>query len=625
MLNSLSCFNRESIFKMSSVDYQNAFALAKALNVKPPAAPSAVEFTENGAPALPSTGNACVDLFFKVTQTAKEDMVKELLELAWMEDSLTALKIVAYFRSCLKGVPGQGARNPARYSYKWMIDNHPATFNVNMETLIKFGYWGDLKHLRGTNMWPLALVIWARSIIEIKNQMIEWLGSNEVTPDQYLISPFPDAVPDDDDSFIAASAYTAPVPKGKKRVDMTAEKCRATGKWKSLAPLPQIDDFGAIKFVPPRQTGKNKPKTKETANNLIRAELRKAIAMLVDEQVDDKTFRRVYLRLAAKRLDLVEEKVCAKHHDRIDYSAVPSKANKRHVKSFKEHDGVRFAAYLESVKKGDVKINTSRLMCHEIVQKAGDSESDAWWKGMHNYLDDQNVWLDDWIAVVDVSGSMQSGGGGIAPIDASRGLGLMIAERKHDGNPFKNFFITFSAKARMRTAKGNTLQQRLSSLNEGMGYNTNFVSVATELISQYKVLNVPQEKMLKKLVVLTDMEHDDGQCNQAACVNPKCNGGDSWGNCPCTDKISVTPKTSFDQFAQVFTDAGCPVPTVVFWNLASRNIHYPVYSGKADVALISGFSSDILMLLLKDGEISPTSMLKTALEHEVYQQLRVVD
>jgi len=616
-------------------DFQNAATLAAALNLNytPPVikpAQSAVAFTENGALALPTTGSACLDFFAKITQSAEKSMTLELLERAWDENPLVALQTVAYLRSCLKGVPGQGARDPARTSYKWIIDNHPGTFNANMETFLKVGYWGDYKHLYDTNVWPVILVIWARHIIDIKTQMLNWLSSQGVTTEQYRSSPFNDRVPIDDAAKMAAVKYMEVPAKGQKRSDLndlTAAKVINIGVWQVLEDLPQIEFFGAIKYVPPRQTGKNKPKTAKKApnkvqdatvkddsliglNNRIRFQLRKAIATLENRTVSDKYFRQVYLGLASHRLQTVEELVCAKHHDHINYSGVPSKANMRHGKSFKNHDQDRYQAHLSKVKTGAAKINTSRLHPHEVAHKArqfgvaDDDQLDAWWEGVHQHLDQEEVFLDGWIPVVDVSGSMDcpAGSSGARCMDVSTAVGMLIAERNR--GPLGGFFLNFSDKTRMiqlPERKTSTFRKRLKKMHEGKGYSTNFVGVATELITQYRKLQVKPEDTIKKVVVITDM-----QFNASCC-------------------FSGNQKTPFEAFSKLFVEAGYPVPTIVFWNVSSRNVSFPVYQGQAKVALISGFSSDLLYLLLKDEDFSPLAMMKQALNHDVYQQMVVVD
>ena len=606
-------------------DFQNATALAAALKlsyttpvIKP--AQSAVAFTENGALALPTTGSACLDFFSKITQSAEKSVTVELLERAWGENPLVALQTVAYLRSCMKGIPGQGARDPARTSYKWIIENHPGTFNANMETFLRVGYWGDYKHLYETNVWPVILVIWARHIIDIKNQMLDWLSSQGVTPDQYRASPFNDRVPRDDAAKAAAVKYREIPPKGEKRAGLTAEQVAATGAWQVLEDLPQIEFFGAIKYVPPRQTGKNKPKAKEVKtgkeesltglNNRIRFQLRKAIETLEDRTVTDKDFRQLYLGLASHRLQTVEELVCAKHHDHIDYSGVPSKANMRHGKSFKNHDEERYQAHLSKVKTGEVKINTSRLHPHEVAHKANqrgaadDDQLDAWWEGVHQHLDKEGVFLDGWIPVVDVSGSMgdPAGSSGASCMDVSTSVGMLIAERNR--GPLGRFFLNFSDHTRMiqiPERKSSTFRQRLKAMREGGGLSTNFVGVASELIAQYRKLKVKPEDTIKKVVVITDMEFNASSC------------------------FSGNRTTPFEEFTKLFKQAGYPVPLIVFWNVASRNVSFPVYQGEAKVALITGFSSDLLYLLLKGEDFTPLTMMKQALNHDIYQQMVVID
>ncbi|GAB2262530.1 hypothetical protein Droror1_Dr00003527 [Drosera rotundifolia] len=69
---------------------------------------------------------------------------------------------------------------------------------------------------------------------------------------------------------------------------------------------------------------------------------------------------------------------------------------------------------------------------------------------------------------------------------------------------------------------------------------------------------------------------------------------------------------------------GSVVPEIIFWNL--RDSHStPVIGNQNGVALVSGFSKNLLKLFLKDGVINPEAIMLAAISGEEYEDLMVVD
>ena len=65
---------------------------------------------------------------------------------------------------------------------------------------------------------------------------------------------------------------------------------------------------------------------------------------------------------------IVERKMCAGQWETIEYPKVCSNAMRRYARAFGKHSHPRFSAYLESVKKGEAKINASVLYPMDIVK-----------------------------------------------------------------------------------------------------------------------------------------------------------------------------------------------------------------------------------------------------------------
>ena len=84
--------------------------------------------------------------------------------------------------------------------------------------------------------------------------------------------------------------------------------------------------------------------------------------------LNEKGYRKVLSELR-KYLKVVERQMSAKEWDKINYEAVPSRANLNYNGAFLRNDEERRRAYLESLKKGEAKINASVLFPHDIVNK----------------------------------------------------------------------------------------------------------------------------------------------------------------------------------------------------------------------------------------------------------------
>lgn len=76
-----------------------------------------------------------------------------------------------------------------------------------------------------------------------------------------------------------------------------------------------------------------------------------------------------------------------------------------------------------------------------------------------------------------------------------------------------------------------------------------------------------------------------------------------------------------------FTEKGYgdTIPQIVFWNLRDSRTT-PVPGSQNGVALVSGFSKNLIKMLLdEDGDINPEAVMEAAISGEEYQKLVVLD
>jgi hypothetical protein len=303
-----------------------------------------------------------------------------------------------------------------------------------------------------------------------------------------------------------------------------------------------------------------------------------------------------YRKMLVEGSNTVEQAMCAKDWSRIEYSKIPSKAMSDYMKAFARNDKDRFTQYIESLEKGETKINAGAVYPYDIVKnmKNGNSRgADAQWNALPNYMEGNTERV---LPVVDVSGSMGSAAGGnpsLTCMDIAVSLGLYISER--NVGPFKDAFVTFSESPKVQVLKG-TLTERHNQLRRAdWGYNTNLQKVFEVVLKKAVDNSVSQEDMPSMIIILSDMQFDTGT-------------GNSWND------------TAQELIERKYSEAGYEVPKVVYWNLNSHG-DSPVTFNKQGTALVSGFSPSLLTSLLSGGSITPETMMLKVVNSERYSRI----
>ena len=311
-----------------------------------------------------------------------------------------------------------------------------------------------------------------------------------------------------------------------------------------------------------------------------------------------------------KYLKVVEVSMSAKEWDKIDYSTVPSRANLIYNGAFLRNDEDRRREYLASLEKGETKINSSVLYPHDIVHKYVNN-SDRWWgrninskdialeqmwKALPNLVQEDNSTM----CVVDGSGSMGTtvGNTGTTALEVANALGLYFAERCTGA--FKDKFITFSFKPQLVDFKNcNSLMEKI---NEAFRHseccNTNIEATFDLILSTALQNNCQQSDLPKNILILSDMEFDDA-----------------------TRGYFATPsKTLFQTISYKFKMAGYKMPRLIFWNICSWTGTIPVKQNDLGVALVSGFSVNVVKMIMS-GELDPYKCLLEQINAERYDKV----
>ena len=301
--------------------------------------------------------------------------------------------------------------------------------------------------------------------------------------------------------------------------------------------------------------------------------------------LSNKDYRKMLSEMR-KYLDVVERKMSAKQWSEINYESVPSRANLIYNSAFLRNDEERRREYLNALERGEVKINAGTLFPHDIVHKYVDAD---WFKrhvllptnstleSLWNALPDTVQGDGNTIVVADGSGSMyDTVGGDVTALDVANALAIYFSERA--SGEFKDKYITFSSRPQLVDfSNAKTLRDKIQiALGHSEVADTN-IEATFDLILRTAVNgNMSQEDMPKNILIISDMEF-----NAAVGFNEP-------------------NETLFATIAKKYAKYGYKLPRLVFWNVNSRTGTIPVKENKLGVALVSGFSVNIVNMVMSD-------------------------
>ena len=337
-------------------------------------------------------------------------------------------------------------------------------------------------------------------------------------------------------------------------------------------------------------------------------QIRKALRM------SSRDYRKMLSRLR-KYLHVVECDMSAREWGAINYEAVPSRANLLYNNAFLRNDEERRRAYLGALEKGEAKINAGTLYPHDIVHKYGRTYGvDATLEGLWNALPNTVNGCGNTIVVADGSGSMNCNVGGntcVTALEVANSLAIYFAERA--SGEFKDKYITFSERPQLVDfSNARTLSEKMRiarRYNEVA--NTNIEAVFNLILSTAVNNHMRQEDIPANVLIISDMEFDS-----CATTNATTDSGYGWFYTRATRPTN----TLFDAIAQKYAAHGYQLPRLVFWNVNSRTGTIPVQKNDLGVALVSGFSVNIVKMVMSN-KLDPYECLLDVLNVERYQPI----
>ena len=310
-------------------------------------------------------------------------------------------------------------------------------------------------------------------------------------------------------------------------------------------------------------------------------------------------FKRI-VRALRRRIGVIETLMTEGRWDEIRYPEVPSRAMMIYRNAFRRHDGERYEQFVNRAVSGQEKIHAGTLYPYDIVEKVAprlgcyfsastlnnDPALEAQWRQLPDYAEPGTNAL----VIADTSGSMTG-----RPMATSVGLAVYFAERNRGA--YHNMFMSFSGTSRIQMLRGETLAQKIGSINMDDWSNNTNLRAAFEHVLNIAIRNhIPQEEMPKSLIVISDMEID-------FC------GDRDW--------------TFYEMMEEMYRMNGYIIPNIIFWNVASRNDVFHADKNRKGVQLASGQSAAVFRQVMQTVGMNPVEAMEKIINSERYEAITV--
>ena len=308
-------------------------------------------------------------------------------------------------------------------------------------------------------------------------------------------------------------------------------------------------------------------------------------------------FKRI-VRAMRKKIGVIEALMTQGKWDKIDYPAVPSRAMMIYRNAFQRHDKDRYSQFINKAVNGEMKINSSTLYPYDLVEKIWnqtgwslsaakeDKTVEAQWRQLPNYVEEGTNAL----VIADTSGSMIG-----RPMSTAIGLAIYFAER--NTGAYHNMWMSFSTDPHIQLIKGETLAQKINSLDmRDWEMSTNLKAAFDLVLDIAEKNNVSPDEMPKSLIVISDMEID------------RC-GNKEW--------------SFYDKMTHKFAKHGYTIPNIIFWNVNSRHDVFHADSKRKGVQLCSGQSTTVFKQVMQCAGMTPVEAMEHVINSERYDAITI--
>ncbi len=290
---------------------------------------------------------------------------------------------------------------------------------------------------------------------------------------------------------------------------------------------------------------------------------------------------------------IIENELCLKRYT-FDYGKVTSCAMHKYRNAFIKNDIDRYRNYLSMVNQGLAKINVGAIYPYQIIKEYENGAiskeikdgMEVKWNSLKRSNSNTNT-----IVVRDGSGSMTFNNG--LPNYIATSLAILFSEQLT--GEFKNKFITFSSRPELIELPDKTLYDKLKKIykyNDCM--NTDINKVYDLILSVAKKKKISQEDMVKRIVIISDMEFDMG----------------------------IEGKPTYKVFEKKFKKTGYELPEVIYWNVNARKVHFAALPTNPNIRLVSGASQHVIdSIITNEATDAYSLMIKTLDKYQFIENL----
>ncbi|KAL8530943.1 hypothetical protein ACS0TY_007821 [Phlomoides rotata] len=532
--------------------------------------------TGNGSPTFLSTGNPCLDFFFHAVPDTPAEDLNDLLKAAWDSDPLKALKLVGN----LRGVGGTGKSDKEGFytAALWLHNNHPRTLASNVTSFAELGYFKDL--------------------LEILFRLLEGSNARVSKAERRKSCNYSDYESDYGGSDCGST---------RSRRGRGAMRRRRKGEARQLS-RDENRIEKAKKVVERYNRDANFKFLHECVSDLFAQCLRSDMKVLDSGDLGK-------ISTAAKwcpsldsefdRVTLLCESIARKVFPREEYPEYESVEEAHYA--YRVRDRLRKQVLVPLRKATQLPEGgyMEALLPHEIISALDDDPvaAELQWRRMVEEMGK----MKNCVAICDVSEGI--------PMEASVALGVLVSELSQ--GPWKGKLITFSDESRLQLVRGESLREKMEFVRGiECGDEKNLHKVFDVLLKVAVKGKLRGEEMVKRVFVFSNM-------------------GFSRSSRGYYDYF----ETDYEEIERKFRDNGyrdC-VPEMVFWNLSNCSVRSddhdhrgkatPVLGNQPGVALVSGYSKNLMSLFLEENgaTLDPEAVMEAAISGEEYNRLLVVD
>jgi len=301
----------------------------------------------------------------------------------------------------------------------------------------------------------------------------------------------------------------------------------------------------------------------------------------------------LWRKLLVSLSNTVEQQMCAKDWNNIEFDKVPSVAAGRYIQAFLRNAPESYNAYKAKLVKGEAKINAGAVYPYDVLKsmrQGNRAVAEAQWNALPNYMEGVE---DRILPIIDVSGSMMCPAGGprsgslITCMDVAISLGIYVAQR--NVGPFRNVAMTFHSNPKLYEFPNSFVEAVHMVGRSEWGMNTNIEKAFHQILSRATLHKVAPDQMPTKVLILSDMQFDQ-------CINGM---------------------GAYDSIKAMYAYHGYELPQIVFWNINSAAGTMPVKADTKGTAMVSGFSPSILKGIVT-GELDPVGVMLKIVMSERY-------